>query len=148
MNKNVRYGFFLICAAQLFFAVAFFFQMPFAVNLWPFEGTTSLTFIFIASIFAAAAAATFWAVATENYGALAGVALDYMLILAPVAVLSFQLGASDGKASLTTYGIVCLLGVLFGLGLLLWSIRIPMDTTGPMPRPVRCFSPGLRGSSP
>ena len=137
MNKTVRLLFFLICAVQLFFAVAFYFQLPFAVNLWPFEGTTPLTFIFLASIFAAAAAATLWAVATENYGALAGVALDYMLILAPVAVLSFQLGASEGKASLTIYGMVCLLGVLFGVGLFLWSVRIPMDTMRPMPRPVK-----------
>jgi hypothetical protein len=137
MSKPVRFIFFLICAIQCFFAVAFFFQFPFAVNLWPFEGTTPLTFIFLASIFAAAAIATLWSIITENYGALAGVALDYMLILMPVAILSFQLSASTGNVSLKTYGVICLLGVLFGLGLLLWSIRVPMDTTLPMPRPVK-----------
>ena len=136
-KTTVRYALFLICAVQFFLAVAFFLQLPFAVNLWPFPGTTPLTFIFLASIFAAAAAATLWAAATKNYGALAGIGLDYLLILAPVAIFSFQLGASSGNSQLTTYGIVCVFGALFGLWLLLWSIRIPMDTTRPMPRLVR-----------
>ena len=61
MTKIVRYILFLICAVQFFLAIAFFLQMPFAINLWPFQGTTPLTFIFLSSIFAAAAASTLWA---------------------------------------------------------------------------------------
>jgi hypothetical protein len=137
MTKAVRYLLLLICIVQFAFAVAFFVQMPFAVNLWPFPGTTPLTFIFISSIFAAAGAATLWAVASENYGALAGIGLDYLVILAPVSVLSFQLGASSGEPRMTAYGVACVFGALFGLSLILWSIRIPMDRTRPMPRFVR-----------
>lgn len=137
MTKAVRYILFLVCAIQFFFAIAFFLQLPFVINLWPFQGTTPLTFIFISSIFAAAAAATLWAAASENYGALAGIGLDYIAILVPVAILSFQVGASSGNAQLTAYGIACIFGSLFGLGLLLWSIRIPMDRTLPMPGLVR-----------
>jgi hypothetical protein len=137
MTKVVRYFLFLICILQFFFAIAFFLQLPFAVNLWPFQGTTPLTFIFISSIFAAAAASTLWATASENYGALAGIGLDYLAILIPVALLSFQLGASSGTSQLTTYGVVCVFGALFGLGLLLWSIRIPIDNTVPLPGFVR-----------
>jgi hypothetical protein len=135
--KTMRYFLFLVCAVQLFFAVAFFLQLPFVVNLWPFPGTTPLTFIFISSIFAAAAASTLWAVASRTYGALAGIGLDYITILAPVSILSFQLGASSGSPQLTYYGIFCVVGVLFGLGLFLWSVRIPIDSALPMPRPVR-----------
>ena len=47
MSGSTRYLLLLICAVQLFFAVAFFFQWPLAVNIWPFEGTTPLTAIFI-----------------------------------------------------------------------------------------------------
>ncbi|MBI5565151.1 MAG: hypothetical protein HY870_09655 [Chloroflexi bacterium] len=137
MQKTVRYTLFLICAIQFLFAIAFFVQWPFAVNLWPFPGTTPLTFIFISSIFAAAAASTLWAAATENYGALAGIGLEYVMILLPVSVLSFQLGAGSGNPQLTGYGIACVFGALFGLGLLVWSIRIPIDRTRPLPRPVR-----------
>jgi hypothetical protein len=127
----------LISIVQVLAAVAFFVQLPMVVNLWPFPGTTPLTFIFIASIFAAAAASTLWAAGFEHYGALAGIGLDYLIILAPVAVLSFRLGASTGSPGLTSYGIFCVLGALFGLALFLWSVRIPMDTTLPMPGLVR-----------
>jgi hypothetical protein len=137
MTNIVRYTLFFICVVQFLLAIAFFLQLPFAVNLWPFPGTTPLTFIFISSIFAAAAASTLWAVASENYGALAGIGLDYLAILVPVSIISFQLGANNGNPQLTAYGIACVFGSLFGLGLLLWSIRIPMDRTLPMPAFVR-----------
>lgn len=137
MTKTVRYILFLVCAIQFFFAVAFFLQLPFAINWWPFPGTTPLTFIFIASIFAAAAASTLWAVASENYGALAGIGLDYITILVPMSILSFQLVTSSGNSQLTFFIIACVFGFLFGLGLVLWSIRIPMDRTLPMPGFVR-----------
>jgi hypothetical protein len=134
--KAARYGLYFIAIVQVILAIAFFLQLPFAVNLWPFEGTTPLTFIFISSIFAAAAAPTLWAATTENYGVLAGIGLDYMGILAPVAILSFQLGAA-GNGRMTNYGIVCVFGVLFGLGLFLWSLHFPIDRSPPMPSFVR-----------
>jgi hypothetical protein len=138
MSKTtVRYILLLICVVQFFMAVAFFLQLPFATSLWPFPGTTPLTYIFIASIFAAAAASTLWAAGTRNYGALAGIGLDYLTIMIPVAIYSIQLGANTGNSQLTTYGIACVFGALFGLWLLLWSIRIPMDNTLPIPRLVR-----------
>ncbi|MFZ0546221.1 MAG: hypothetical protein WAM60_12320 [Candidatus Promineifilaceae bacterium] len=136
MIKVVRIGLCMIAVVQLFFAAAFFLQLPFAVSLWPFEGTTALSFIFISSIFAAAAAPTLWAALTEQYAILAGIALDYVGILLPVAVYSFQLGAA-GESGLTVYGIICLFGVLFGLGLLWWSLRFPLDSSLPTPGLVR-----------
>jgi hypothetical protein len=137
MTKGVRYFLFFVCAAQLFFAVAFFLQWPVAVNLWPFQGTTPLTFIFISSIFAAAAAPTLWAAATENYGALGGIGLDYLTILAPVAILSFQLANGGSDPKMISYAIACVLGALFGLGLFLWSARFPIKPVPPLPGFVR-----------
>ncbi len=136
MIKTVRSLLFLVSAIQLAFAVAFFRHLPWATNLWPFPGTTPLTFIFVSSFFAAAAASTFWVAASENYGALAGVGLDYLGILTPMAIFALQLGARSGNTQLTVFGIQCALGALFGLGLLRWSIRIPLDRTLPLPRPV------------
>jgi hypothetical protein len=54
-----------------------------------------------------------------------------------VAIISFQLGANSHNPQMTTYGITCIIGALFGVGLILWSIRIPIDTTVPMPSFVR-----------
>lgn len=135
MTQAVRYALFLVCAVQLACAVAFFLQLPWIVDKWPFPGTTPLTFILIASFFAAVAGSTLWAAASENYGALAGIGLDYVMILAPVSILLFQLGA--GNPQLTTFGFACAAWTLFGAGLVLWSVRIPMDRTLPMPGLVR-----------
>ena len=96
MSKTMRALLLLICAVQLFFAAAFFFLWSLAVNIWPFEGTTPLTYIFIASIFAAAAASTLWPLLTGNIGALAGVGLDYTGILAPMAACILRLGPAGG----------------------------------------------------
>jgi hypothetical protein len=137
MIKAVRIFLFFVCAVQLLFAIAFFFQMPLVTGLWPFPGTTPLTFMFISSIFAAAAASTFWVTATENFGALAGIGLDYLTILAPVSIYSFTLGLDNGSLGQAGYGFICIFGALFGLALFLWSVRIPMDTSIPMPGLVR-----------
>jgi hypothetical protein len=138
MSKTMRSLLLAICAAQLFFAVAFFFQWPLAVNLWPFEGTTPLTYIFIASIFAAAAASTLWPIITGNYGALAGVGLDYAVILAPMSAYILWLGLAGGDSGKIIYGVICAGGALFGLWLFWWSQRLPMpDESIPIPPLVR-----------
>jgi len=133
MIKAVRYALFLVCAVQVIMAVAFFLQLPLAVGIWPFPGSTPMTFIFLSSIYAAAAVSTFWAVASKNYGALAGIGLDYIMILAPLSAVCFRLksGATPG---MTGWAIVSLAGAIIGLLLVLWSIRIPMDRTIPLPR--------------
>ncbi len=136
MTKVVRYFLFFVCAVQLFFAAAFFLQVPAAISLWPFPGTTPLTFIFVSSIFAAAAAATLWVVASGNEGALAGIGLDYLMILVPVSIFSFKIGASSNNPQMTIFSIACVFGAVFGLSLFLWSVRIPGDDALPMPRPV------------
>jgi hypothetical protein len=137
MTNAIRTFLLLICAVQILLAIAFFFQFPLAVSLWPFEGTTPLTYIFLSSIFLAAAASTLWALASKTYGALAGVALDYITIMIPLSIFSFKLGASGGNPALTNYGVACAFGALFGLGLLLWSIRFPMPAAPRMPGMVR-----------
>lgn len=137
MKKAVRYLLFLVCGLQFLFALAYIVQFPLVVNLWPFPGTTPLTFIFVASIFAAAAASTLFAAGSGDYGTLAGIGLDYIGILLPLSVLSFRLGADGVAPDMTTYGVVCVFGALFGLGLFLWSFRIPIDNTLPMPGVVR-----------
>ena len=138
MSKTMRALLLLISAVQLFFAAAFFFQWPLAVTIWPFEGTTPLTYIFIGSIFAAAAASTLWPIVTGNTGALAGVGLDYTVILIPMAVYILWLGLAGGDSGKIIYGVIVALGAVFGLWLFRWSRPLPMpDATIPMPPLVR-----------
>jgi len=132
MNKWIRPFLIFVGVGQIFFAVAFFFQWSFATDLWPFPGTTPLTFIFVASIFAAAALPTLWVAINQRFDLLAGIGLDYLTILTPMTVILFRRSAS-GEAGMALYAIVCLLGALFGLALFLWNVRIPMKKTFPMP---------------
>jgi len=104
--------------------------------LWPFPGTTPLTFIFVASIFAAAATPTLWVAMNQRFDLLAGIGLEYLTILTPMAVILFRLGA-NGEVRMAGYGVICLFGALFGLALVVWSLRISMKKTFPMPGFVR-----------
>ncbi len=137
MSRSQRYLLFFVSIAQLFLAVAFFFQWPLVVSVWPFEGTTPLTYIFVSSIFAAAAAATLWPLLTDNDAALAGVGLDYLVILAPMSVYILWLGAGRSDTGKIAYGVICAMGALFGLWLFLRARQIPLDMSIPQPLPVR-----------
>lgn len=137
MNVAVRWLLIVIGVVQLGFALAFFVQWPPATALWPFPGTTPLTFIFLASIFAAAGASTLWAVASRQHGAFAGIAIDYIFILVPVTIYIGQLASTTGGAGLGLYAVACLLGVLFGVWLLFYSLRAPLDRSVPVPALVR-----------
>jgi hypothetical protein len=137
MTRIARLGLFVVSSAQLALGVVCFLQLPLAATVWPFPGTTPLTFIFVSSILAAAGASTLWVAASENYGALTGLGIDYLAVLTPLSVLSLQLGWRTGNPRLTGLGIMCAVGALFGLGILLWGVRTPVDQTVPTPRPVR-----------
>ena len=137
MSKGVPAVLFAVCAVQIVLAIAFFYEMEWATDLWPYPGTTTLTFTLLSSIFAAAGGATLWALLSRNYGALAGIGLDYIAILAPVAVLSFYLGIDDGDGKMVGYGLICVLGVAQGAALTAWALKHPIDRTVPMPAPVR-----------
>lgn len=137
MQHPARTLLFAVGTIQLASAVALFFQWPPVTALWPFPGTTPLTFIFVASILAAAGASTLWAVASQQRAALAGIAIDYIFILVPGAIYTWQLASGTGGEGLGLYVVASLLGVLFGVWLLFYSLRAPLDQSVPVPAPVR-----------
>jgi hypothetical protein len=137
MARVARYFLFVVCAGQLVLAVVCFAQWPLASSIWPFAGTTPLTFIFVSSILAAAAASMFWVAASQTYGALAGLGVDYVAVLVPLSVLSLRGGATSGGERLTALGFMCGVGAVFGLVIFLWGIRVPVDQSVRMPAPVR-----------
>ncbi|MFN8419187.1 MAG: hypothetical protein U0528_08100 [Anaerolineae bacterium] len=101
-----------------------------------FPNTTPLTYIFISSIFAAAAASTGWCVLTGNSAGLAGVALDYITIFVPMSLFSFQISGIVGSGA-ALFGAALITGAVFGIGLFLWSRRLPIRDAQPTPPLVR-----------
>jgi len=132
MSRLMRTFLVLVTTGQLVLAAAFFLHWPLVVNNWPLDGTTPLTFILFAAFFVAAAASTLWPIFSGNLGALAGVGLDYMVILGPMAIYTLWLGAR-GEQGFLIFGAICAAGALFGLWLFLQTRRLPLDTTTSMP---------------
>lgn len=137
MNRYFRLFLFAVCAVQLFFAAGFLLRLSAITRLWPLAYTNQMAFTFIASIFAAAAASTLWCLVTREYRGLAGIALDYLMILVPMSIFVFQLAASSRGGTLALFGIICVMGALFGLGLYLWARRIPVRDSLPTSRFLR-----------
>jgi hypothetical protein len=135
--RFARYALLLVCAVQACLAIAFYLQLPLAVSLWPFPGTTPLTLILVSSFLAAAAASTLWATLSRTYGALAGIGIDYVALLLPLSIISFLSSARLGDPRLAAFGAMCAVAVVVGLWLLVWGLRTPIDGTVPMPSLVR-----------
>lgn len=134
MKRSVGVGLFVLAIVQLAAAAALILRVPAVTRLWPFPYTNQTSFMFVASIFAAAAASTLWCLWTNEYWALTGVALDYLTIFTPSAIFVFQLSASSGSIPLRNFALIAAGGAAFGLWLLLWSRRIPVRDQRPTPR--------------
>jgi hypothetical protein len=132
MNRNFRAFLYVLCIIQAIFAVLFVMQTPFAVSFWPTAVITPLSLIFVGSICAAAAVSTFWVLYAREDAALAGIALDYMVILGPIGVFSIQI--AGGSTSLLAFGAGCIGGSIFGLWMFGMSWRLPFHDQRPMPR--------------
>ena len=137
MNRYFRMFMLAVCGVQLALAIAFFLRIPLATQLWPFAYTNQMSFVFISSIFAAAAASTLWCILRRENRALAGIALDYMAILIPLSVFVFQMTSSNLDSPLGRFFVICVLGALFGVGLFVWARRQPLRDTRPVPRSLR-----------
>lgn len=122
---------------QGFAAIAFILKAPFAIDNWPMDGTSRLSFLFLASIFASGATGQLWCLARKQYGALVGVALDYITISGPTSIYLLSVGASRGDGELAGLGVLFLLTASFGVSLFLWSRRFAIRDPQPLPLPVR-----------
>lgn len=136
MSRRVRTLLLVVSLFQAVFAVLFFVQSPLAVSLWPIPDTTPLTLIFIASIFAAAAASTLFCVMLNVRGALAGIALDYIVIFAPLTVFMIQSAETVGSGALA-FAVALAAGVVFGVWLLRYGLSGPITDPRPCPLIVR-----------
>jgi hypothetical protein len=129
----------VILIVQAVLGLLFAFDVSWAVALFPFEGRTPLSNIFIGSIFLAAAASTAWCVIEGSGRAVAGIALDYTAIFVPFAVVSFASAAgapADRAPAVAAFGASCTAATLFGLWLLRWALGHPWRDPRPLPRPV------------
>jgi len=78
-----------------------------------------------------------WIGFTAEWGALAAGALTGLVMAAGQAIYLFLLAGRPDRQRLLPWAAWFALVALFSLGLLLWSRRIPIRDTRPLPRPLR-----------
>jgi len=116
MDRVFRSVYFIVAITQALLGLGFALQITFITQIWPLPNTSPLSLIFIGSIFMAAAASTLWCLFFGENGSLAGVNLDYIAIFAPLTIYFFMI--ANGNGTITMFGVVLLLGTLYGaLGL-------------------------------
>jgi hypothetical protein len=134
---HLRRTLWAVAGAQAALALGFALELEWALELWPFGGGP-LTSLFVGSIFAAAAASTAWCLLRDAPRAFTGIALDYVVILAPLGIYSLAraAGASERGTAAALFGIACLVGAAFGLVLFRAARRSEWRDERPAPRPV------------
>jgi hypothetical protein len=136
MERRVRGLLAIVAAGQALLAVLFVLRVPWATAIWPFEGTGEMSFIFVASILLAAAASIGWCLLVGSERALAGIALDFIVITLPLAVLSFVATLDEGSLHVAIFGLLCLATLAFGVWMLRWARSRPWLSAAPTPTPV------------
>jgi hypothetical protein len=134
-DARVRALLAVVALGQAVTGVLFALQVPLVLGLWPFP-MTAMSNVFIGSIFLAAAASTAWSLLVRSERALVGIALDYLTILIPFAVISAVVAVSDGALDVGAFAILCAVGAAIGVWFLRWALGHPWRTDRPTPRPV------------
>jgi len=117
-------------------AVGYAWQMPWAINTWLWEDSR-FSYIFVASMQAAIAAAMIWIGLSGELGIAAAGALNLVVMMGGMAVYLGQVARQPAREYLIYYAIGCGLFALFNVLLFFWSRRIPIRDPRPTPWPVR-----------
>jgi len=126
-----------LVAVAAILSVLFLVQPPVLLDLWPFEGTTSMSFVLMASMLAAAAFSTGVPLILGRFGALAGVGLDVASTFLPIGVFATLLGLFGAHPEQSLLAVAAAVALFAGWVLYRRSQAIPSVDGRPMPRPVR-----------
>ena len=135
MPTLLRRTMLVAAAVQALTAALLIWHPPWMTDVWPFEGTTDLTFIFVASIAAAAAASLAWSCLWGETGSLAGIGLDGVTILWPLVAWLLLLDPEFGGGVTMFLGLL-VATALFFTWMLGYSLGAPIHDPRPTPRPV------------
>ena len=136
MHRNVRYAFILAGIFVLILSAGFSLEWPIVISLWPWTDS-HLSYVFIASILAAAAVPIIWIGLSAESGAVVGGGLNLCLMSGATAVYLVQLYAVRSEQPLLVTAIVFAFFALLSAAVLLWGLRHPIHDLRPVPAPVR-----------
>lgn len=115
----------------------FAWQPPLLAELWPFEGTTPLSYLLMAAFLFAGATSVATGVALRRFGGLAGVGLDVATSFGLIAIYAGALGLLAGNVGMQLLGLVGAAAFVGGWSMHRRSNSIPPVDSRLMPAPVR-----------
>jgi hypothetical protein len=126
----------IVGAVNCVLALAFAFQMPWALALLPW-GTGRLSYVFIGSIFAAIGAGVLWIAVSKETGSMPAGFLNLTVTLGGIAVSLLFVAVRDGRGALVPFAVT--MGLLAATNAVLFArTRRPGDAASPpLPRLVR-----------
>jgi hypothetical protein len=136
MDRFLRNMLIIVGILSLILAAGFCLQLPWATRLWPWADS-SLPYVFLGSITAAAAASLLWIGLSGEFGTLVGGAIHLIVFYAGLALALFLLSQHKGDQRLLIGALLCAAGVLVSMGILLWVRRYPIQDRRSMPLLVR-----------
>lgn len=114
--------------------------MPNWTATWlPWEDLSPLSYAFLIAISAATGAAIVWIVASGEYGAAAGGALDLVVAYGAIAAYLFAFRAEAPAGAMFWFGLLSVGSGLTVVVIFFWSRRLPMALSGPVPGLLRAF---------
>lgn len=134
--KTLRYLTMLGGLGILVFAIGFIFRIPIVISVWPWPDGR-LSYLFIGSILAAISAAALWIGWTGEFGALPAGSLNVLVIAGGTSIYFFQLAFLENRPEMIPFGVVALVSVIASGAAFLWSRRIPLNDSRPIPGLVR-----------
>lgn len=134
--NSFRYPLIVTGILLMAIALGFAFQNDWVISWWPWADSR-LSYIFVGSIIAAASTAVLWIGWSGEWGALAGGALNILLIALGSAGYLLVLYSQRGQMLLLIYGIISVLVAVASGVAFVWASRIPLRDVRSMPRLVR-----------
>jgi hypothetical protein len=134
--KAIRYITIFSGFVILVLALGFIFQIPMAIKLWPWPDGR-LSYLFIGSILAAVSVAALWIGWTGEFGALPAGALNVFVIAVTTSIYFFHLALKEDRQNMMPYGIAALFMAFASTAAFLWSRRIALNDSRPIPPLVR-----------
>jgi hypothetical protein len=135
-GRALRLGLIIAGLASLVLTLGFVEQVPWAIDLWPWE-TSRLSYIFIASILAAIALPVLWIGISGELKAMQAGAIDLAVTYGGAALYLLTLLGDDGQPELWPYLVVFALGFMAMVVTFARTRAMAWRDPRPMPAPVR-----------
>jgi hypothetical protein len=135
--KPLQVAVVLFGLADLVLTIGYFTQSDWAIGTWPWQDLRPLDYLLVSSFLAGATAVILWVGFVGEWGALAGATMNVGLMNAGSAVYLIVLDRRTHGPGLMTRGVLFSLFAAVNLGVLVWSLRRPIQDRRPVDKLLR-----------